>query len=102
VNNIDIAMTSTPVHIFRYARANTNRGGRKQTGSPTATLRREILLTPALSFTLSLKVSLGKSTLPYAVPGQKKINNRLNVLKMKLNGTLINRSCLDILLHVTV
>lgn len=56
---------------------------RERTGSPTATLRREILLTPALSLTPSLKVSLGASKLPYAVPDHK-INSRLNVLKMKL------------------
>jgi len=49
---------------------------RERTGSPTATLRREILLTPALSFTPSLNVSLGKFKLPYEVPDQK--NNRLN------------------------
>jgi len=57
---------------------------RERTGSPTATLRREILLTPALSFTPSLNVSLGNSKLPYEVPGQK--NNRLN---KKATGQLL-------------
>ena len=52
---------------------------REQTGSPTATLRREILLTPALSLTLSLKVSLGASKLPYAVPDQKKMHTRFSI-----------------------
>lgn len=42
------------------------------------------MLTPALSFTPSLKVSLGNSKLPYAVPDVKKKNNKLNVSKMKL------------------
>jgi len=59
---------------------------REQTGSPTATLRREILLTPVLSFTPSLNVSLGNSKLPYAVPDQKK-NNRLN--NNKATGQLL-------------
>jgi len=63
----------------------TREGQREQTGSPTATLKREILLTPALSLTLSLKVSLGDSKLPYAVPDHKKINSRFSVPKMKQN-----------------
>jgi len=60
-------------------------GQREQTGSPTATLKREILLTPALSLTPSLKVSLGACKLPYAVPDHKKINRRFSVSKMKQN-----------------
>ena len=48
---------------------------RERTGSPTATLRRDILLTPGMSFTFWLKVSLGNSKLPYIVPDQKESND---------------------------
>jgi len=65
-------------------------GHREQTGRPTATLKREILLTPALSLTLSLKVSLGASKLPYAVPDHKKINSMFSVSKMKKNKIVTN------------
>lgn len=38
------------------------------TGRPTATLSREILLIPALSFTLLLYVNFGNANPPYTVP----------------------------------
>lgn len=61
---------------------------RKRIGSPTPTLRSEILLALVLSFIPSLKVSLGKCKLPYTVPNQNTVNNWLNQMKMKLNGNI--------------
>lgn len=63
-----------PLRLFREKRTPLSEGvhvrerererERGQTGRPTATLRSEILLTPALRFTLLLNVSFGNSKLP--------------------------------------
>lgn len=45
------------------------------TGRPTAILSKETLLTPALSFTLPLKASLGFSNCPYTVPETRSGNS---------------------------
>jgi hypothetical protein len=50
--------------VCEWVRERERERERGQTGRPTAMLRREILLIPAVSFTLSLNVSFGNSKLP--------------------------------------
>lgn len=47
---------------------------RELTGRPIATLNKEILLVPTVSFTLSLKVTFGFDSSPYTVPAIKQMS----------------------------
>jgi hypothetical protein len=59
-----VRKSDVSLHVCEWVRERERERERGQTGRPTAMLRREILLIPAVSFTLSLNVSFGNSKLP--------------------------------------